>query len=321
MKRTTIALLTLGFAAIAPGCADVVVDPKPEEAGTGGESPVGDGDGDSGAMSGGSTYVVTTGGTMGLGGAASGGASSGGAASGGGGPVELPNCEEDIDCDDEDPCTQDVCDVGFCDNSDNGTCECKPSTQAIDCNDDNECTDDTCVNNQCENPANVATCTDDGNPCTTDMCAEEACGHQDSGLCTENTVVIRSMRDGNPGQWVSLNGTSQLVWNLATTLGAAELFNRVDEGAGTYKLQSISNDLYVVLGASDDLEATGSADTAAIFESVACGSGIGLSATNDDDAATVGAAEGAGVVKMRSTGCNADNAAAWERFEFITPGE
>lgn len=320
MKRTKVVLLVLGFAAIAPGCADAIVEPKPEAEGTGGQTPVGDGDGDGETMSGGSTYVVTTGGSMGLGGAGSGGASSGGTTSSGGGPVELPNCEEDSECDDEDPCTDDVCDAGFCDNPDNETCECKPNTQAIDCDDENECTDDTCVDNQCENDANTATCTDDGNPCTTDMCEDLSCGHEESGLCTENTVVLRSMRDGDPGQWVSLNGTSQLVWNLATTLGAAELFNRIDEGGGTYKLQAVSSSLYVVLGTDDNLEATGTAETAAVFESVACGAGIGLSTTSDDDASTFGAAEGAGVVKMRSTGCNADNAAAWERFEIITPG-
>lgn len=116
---------------------------------------------------------------------------------------------EPVDCNDNNPCTDDTCDSvlgclnasndlacddgNFCTESDtcaNGVC----IGLVIDCDDANECTDDSCEPfSGCHNSNNTADC-DDANACTTnDVCAGGACvpgvakSCDDTNLCTNET--------------------------------------------------------------------------------------------------------------------------------------
>ena len=72
---------------------------------------------------------------------------------------------EDTDCDDGDPCTDDLCDHGAC---------LHPLATAA-CDDGDPCTDDLCDQGACLHPFNTVEC-DDGNACTTDdVCADGVC--------------------------------------------------------------------------------------------------------------------------------------------------
>ena len=98
----------------------------------------------------------------------------------------------ELDCDDENPCTDERCDssVGcvyepteaFCDDGDACTVDdlcrggvCLPGA-ALECDDDNPCTDDACdAVEGCLYSANSSSC-DDGEECTVDdVCAEGVC--------------------------------------------------------------------------------------------------------------------------------------------------
>lgn len=288
----------------------------------GGDAPSGDGDAQAGDSGGGPSYQPTTGGAGTIA-TSGGGPSSGGVPNTGGGPQQLPDCSGTADCNDADDCTTDTCEGGFCMFVDNGTCECRAATATADCNDDNECTTDRCESNECVYAPFVGSCSDDGNACTTDACDGTTCVHDDAGLCGEDTVVLRSMRDGDPGQWVSVNPSSALVWNVASSLGEAALFNRIDSGAAAFKLQAIGNGMWVTIDGSDNLVATSDEADAMVFEAPACpldgGAGTGLDATLDDASRFV-AAEGSGALTARSTGCDSGSGAAWERFEIIPAG-
>jgi hypothetical protein len=77
--------------------------------------------------------------------------------------------------DDGDECTTDVCGGGLCTHPANGQCGCE---QNPDCDDSNPCTDDTCDNNgECQYANNTNPCLDDGNACTADVCEEGRCAH------------------------------------------------------------------------------------------------------------------------------------------------
>lgn len=232
----------------------------------------------------------------------------------------MPNCQLDMDCDDSDPCTDDVCAGGFCSSEDNGSCECRPSTAATDCDDANECTDDDCVDYECVHQSNESSCEDDGDACTLDVCSAMSCTHPDSGLCGEETVILRSMREDRTGQWISLDADSALVWNVATNSGQAAPFNQVDTGGGNFQLQALGNELWVELDENDDLAATASEQDAMVFEAPICGAGVGLNATSDDDGGSFVAAEPGGELKARSGGCDGSSAVAWERFEVTAVG-
>jgi formylglycine-generating enzyme required for sulfatase activity len=92
-----------------------------------------------------------------------------------------------VNCDDNNPCTEDDCDPETgCIHDDSDT-ECE--------NDNNPCTDDLCIDGECSHPPVVEeiTCEDDGNPCTLDVCAASDCTHppgnndaecQDDDPCT-----------------------------------------------------------------------------------------------------------------------------------------
>jgi cysteine-rich repeat protein len=138
-------------------------------------------------------------------------------------PDDCEGCEGDLECQDGNACTSDVCDNGTCVNApiscadgnacttdscnpaqgcintpivcnDGDTCttdSCSPALGCqftpLDCDDDNECTDDFCSGGFCEHQANTNLC-DDGDACTEgDFCA--------NGNCVGDTV---DCGDGNP---------------------------------------------------------------------------------------------------------------------------
>jgi hypothetical protein len=96
-------------------------------------------------------------------------------------------------CDDGDGCTLDACDTasGACSNGAIAGCggNCK---DASDCNDSNPCTDDLCEGGKCQVKANTAAC-DDGQKCTSgDVCSAGQCSGSatdcdDKNLCTTDS--------------------------------------------------------------------------------------------------------------------------------------
>jgi len=124
--------------------------------------------------------------------------------------VPVEPCTSSADCDDEDPCTQDMCfgdncvhapgcddhnpcTADTCDNS-SGTPECTydaADANGEPCDDGNTCTTgDFCADGQCL-PGTPLGC-DDGNPCSEDYCDEyESCSHHvidcsDDLACTDD---------------------------------------------------------------------------------------------------------------------------------------
>lgn len=96
------------------------------------------------------------------------------------GSVVCQSCEIDDDCEDNDPCTTDTCNVG------DEVCEFTP----INCDDGNACTADSCSGGACVN--DVISC-DDGNSCTIDSCdAGTGCANDpidcdDADACTSDS--------------------------------------------------------------------------------------------------------------------------------------
>jgi len=133
-------------------------------------------------------------------------------------------CTLDSQCDDGNPCTQNVCAAGSCTNppepnttecdSDNDVCNgirtCNgagicgqiPTTPPIDCDDNDLCTVDSCnpATGVCGHAPTAGCCTsaaqcNDGDACTTDSCtAEHTCAHapvvcDDLDPCTADSCV------------------------------------------------------------------------------------------------------------------------------------
>lgn len=93
---------------------------------------------------------------------------------------DLNCCLTNLDCDDGDPCTDDVCNPG------NNTCSNLPQGKTCcftvaDCvADDDPCTKEACVDNQCQSSVTPDCCKgdwecEDSNPCTVDVCLGYAC--------------------------------------------------------------------------------------------------------------------------------------------------
>lgn len=124
---------------------------------------------------------------------------------------DCDTCESDLDCDDGNECTDDVCqednscafipntepcdDGDICTENDvcgGGVCagteiaDCGSCETAADCNDLNSCTDDTCVDNACVYTANDANTCDDNDACTLNVCS--------NGVCLSNPITCS---DGN----------------------------------------------------------------------------------------------------------------------------
>jgi uncharacterized repeat protein (TIGR03803 family) len=105
----------------------------------------------------------------------------------------------DVDCNDENPCTDDSCDpeTGCVHSNNTATCnDGNPCTSGdvcaggmcgtpVDCNDNNDCTDDSCnpATGECVHGINTNSC-DDFNACTqTDICQAGVCTGTDPVIC------------------------------------------------------------------------------------------------------------------------------------------
>jgi hypothetical protein len=91
---------------------------------------------------------------------------------------------DEINCDDDNLCTQDVCLNGGCNHA---------PLNNVGCDDGNECTsNDACVNGICVGEGNESCCLkdadcDDGNACTKDICVLE------TGQCTAQTAPMNNL--------------------------------------------------------------------------------------------------------------------------------
>jgi hypothetical protein len=124
-----------------------------------------------------------------------------------------PECASNSDCDDELPCTSDVCNAGSCQHPPasagtacghgdlcNGAGQCVDCIGASDCDDELPCTSDVCSAGACSHPpapagtscghggscdgagvcappCSVDSDCDDELPCTTDACSAGVCSH------------------------------------------------------------------------------------------------------------------------------------------------
>jgi hypothetical protein len=96
--------------------------------------------------------------------------------------------------DDGDACTDDVCSGALCTHPSNASCTC---AGPADCDDKNPCTDDACGPHKvCAYTNNQAACPDDGNVCTSDVCSAGACTHPDNGTC--ECMAAGDCDDQNP---------------------------------------------------------------------------------------------------------------------------
>ena len=108
-------------------------------------------------------------------------------------------------CDDATACTElDHCEVGIC------------VGEWLDCDDDNPCTDDDCeVDAGCVQTANASPC-DDGDPCTVaDTCAQQACGGTPIACACEIDTDCASLDDGDTCTGELVCDTSQLPYVCA----------------------------------------------------------------------------------------------------------
>ncbi|HET8947707.1 MAG TPA: hypothetical protein VFQ07_12065, partial [Candidatus Polarisedimenticolia bacterium] len=98
------------------------------------------------------------------------------------GATLLPNdvCTTNADCDDNNPCTTDVCTPAT------GLCQSTPVPDGTSCDDNNACTvGNVCTSARCGTPLAC----NDGNPCTSDVC------NPATGACTSMPLACD---DGNP---------------------------------------------------------------------------------------------------------------------------
>ncbi len=132
-------------------------------------------------------------------------------------------CAENVDCDDNNPCTDDICDQGTCSYVDN-TASCDDNVDCTEgdscsagscgggapndtlCGDDNVCTDDVCSSAGCQWSDNSAVC-DDGIDCTADTCSAGSCVGADT--CGDGWVC-----DTGGGQCVEVDCPSLLAGSV-----------------------------------------------------------------------------------------------------------
>ena len=97
-------------------------------------------------------------------------------------PSCSPNCVIDEDCPSDDPCLDGFClPSGDCAYTPDPNCECG---DVVDCNDGNDCTADFCFQGKCENvpiPGCAQPCGDDGECSDNDPCTLDLCA--DDGTC------------------------------------------------------------------------------------------------------------------------------------------
>lgn len=128
----------------------------------------------------------------------------------GAGPAESPraaSCSSAAQCNDNNPCTQDACSSGVCQNT--------PVAAGTSCPDDgNTCTNDVCSAGACTHPNNTAPCADDGNTCTNDVCSGGVCTHPSNGSCQNQQPC--SAYCSNPTVYTTPNFNSGNLGTAAT---------------------------------------------------------------------------------------------------------
>ena len=124
--------------------------------------------------------------------------------------IAPPPCETVEDCDDGNPCTDDLCDPlsGLCSNVMIPGC-CQTDGE---CTDGDVCTIDACVDWQCVNTfdGTIPGCCqidedcDDGDPCTDDLCYFTQCWHtpnSNPGCCEPEVLLYEDFDDGAAQGW------------------------------------------------------------------------------------------------------------------------
>jgi hypothetical protein len=152
-----------------------------------------------------------------------------------------------LDCDDENPCTADSCQLiagcqhsatdGFCDDKDpctlgdfceDGSCV---AGEALTCNDQNPCTDDACTLDGCEFKPNDGDC-DDSNECTVnDGCKNGTCGFGALLNCNDDSLCTTDSCDPVQGCLHLLNTSPCDDDNLCTTGDHCQLGECLGGGA------------------------------------------------------------------------------------------
>lgn len=136
-------------------------------------------------------------------------------------PCTIKSCTKDEECDDQNRCTQDICDPAtkICKNTEIQGCCLSDS----DCNDQKDCTTDSCdESGKCVN-TNIC-CTGDGecddkNDCTIDSCDGKNCVYklkQDPGCCIPNLLDSAGFEGASPlTGWTIVDEGTDVKWQVA----------------------------------------------------------------------------------------------------------
>lgn len=135
-----------------------------------------------------------------------------------------PQCEQDTECRDDDPCSLDRCEettctthckhhvdpcedgvfctLDYCDSS-KGGCQhlewCIQCTTNADCADGDACTLDRCTQDEICEEGVLRSCPDDGDPCTIESCDTAiGCTFECSGECEDTCATDAGCDDGDP---------------------------------------------------------------------------------------------------------------------------
>jgi hypothetical protein len=200
----------------------------------------------------------------------------------------VPGCKADVDCDDDNPCTEQTCNAGQCVFAD------APETTA---------------------------CASDDNACTTDVCMGGLCVHENSvigGECGTALVTIRANRNDN---YITLNEVGNFLdWN-APLLENASMFELVDQVGTQFKLRAENGSFVRIttLGANpDELVADASYLEAGIFDNAPCGVAVpkqSFRAVSDVDDAQRYVKTDTAHLRAINADCGGGTT-SWEQFEF-----
>jgi hypothetical protein len=148
--------------------------------------------------------------------------------------VPPPECTSAVDCNDDNPCTDDTCSAGTCGHANNtsscddgnacttadacsgGSCQ---GGAATDCADTNPCTDDSCNPvSGCAHANNTAAC-DDGSACTSnDTCSAGSCAGV-AKSCSDDNPCTDDACNAADGACLHANNTADCEDGDACTLG------------------------------------------------------------------------------------------------------
>jgi hypothetical protein len=170
-------------------------------------------------------------------------------------------CTTNADCADANPCTDNVCVSGHCQDSPNtaacddgnacttgdvcsnyrcgGEVDAACCTSDCDCDDGSVCTADACVNRVCVHAAAPAEIVcNDGNVCTADTCAAGVCTHAPSGVCGISGSV-RYYRDDAAG----LEPSAKPVPAVGIDVDQNATAEAITDAAGAYVVAGVSGDV------------------------------------------------------------------------------